>query len=95
MHFQSILRLWNKHYKKKNKSVLNTILFYDNHKEVKFDGEVLISTLQLIKIWTKEMSFQKFKSYGICFGQEHYSGTKNIVGEIKFNKKKLVERLSY
>ena len=33
------------------------------------------------------MSFQKFKTNSFCVGQKHYSGTKNIVGEITFNKK--------
>ena len=41
------------HYKKINKSVLNTITFYledDNDKEVGFNGETLTFTLQMIKI---------------------------------------------
>ena len=41
------------HYKKVNKSVLNTITFYledDNNEEVKFNGETLTFTLQMIKI---------------------------------------------
>ena len=41
------------HYKKINKSVLNTIKFYledDNDKEVDFNGETLTFTLQTIKI---------------------------------------------
>ena len=41
------------HYKKINKSVLNTITFYledDDHKEVNFNGETLTFTLQMIKI---------------------------------------------
>ena len=33
------------------------------------------------------MSFQKFKTTSYCLGQRHYSGTKNIIGEIAFNKK--------
>ena len=33
------------------------------------------------------MSFQKFKTNSYCVGQKHYSGTKNIVGEITLNKK--------
>ena len=33
------------------------------------------------------MSFQKFKTNSYCVGQKHYSGTKNIIGEIKLNKK--------
>ena len=33
------------------------------------------------------MSFQKFKTKSDCVGQKHYSGTKNIVGEITLNKK--------
>ena len=40
------------HYKKINKSVLNTISFYledDNNKEVNFHGEALTFTLQMIK----------------------------------------------
>ena len=41
------------HYKKINKSVLNTITFYledDNNKEINFKGEILTFTLQMIKI---------------------------------------------
>ena len=41
------------HYKKINKSVLNTMMFYledDNNKEVDFNGETLTFTLQMIKI---------------------------------------------
>ena len=41
------------HYKKINKSVLNTVTFYledNDHKEVDFNGETLTFTLQLIKI---------------------------------------------
>ena len=41
------------HYKKINKSVLNTIKFYledDNNEEVNFKGETLTFTLQMIKI---------------------------------------------
>ena len=41
------------HFKKINKSVLNTINFYledDDHKEVNFNGETLTFTLQMIKI---------------------------------------------
>ena len=33
------------------------------------------------------MSFQKFKTNTYCLGQRHYSGTKNITGEIAYNKK--------
>ena len=39
------------------------------------------------------MSFQKFKTNRYCVVQRHYSGTKNIVGEITLNKKP-VERLN-
>ena len=41
------------HYKKLNKSVVNTITFYledDKNEEVKFNGETLTFTLQLTKI---------------------------------------------
>ena len=41
------------HYKKINKSILNTITFYlndDNKEEVDFNGETLTFTLQMIKI---------------------------------------------
>ena len=41
------------HYKKINKSVLNTITFYledDNNEEVDLNGETLTFTLQMIKI---------------------------------------------
>ena len=33
------------------------------------------------------MSFRKFKTNSFCVGQKHYSGTKNIIGEITLNKK--------
>ena len=33
------------------------------------------------------MSFRKYKTNSHCVGQKHYSGTKNIAGEITFNKK--------
>ena len=33
------------------------------------------------------MCFQKFKSDSYCVGVRHKSGTKNIVGEITYNKK--------
>ena len=41
------------HYKKRNKSVLNTITFYledDNNKKVDFNQETMTFTLQMIKI---------------------------------------------
>ena len=40
------------------------------------------------------MSFQKFKSDSYCVGGKHRSGTKNIVGEITYDKK-IVKRLNY
>ena len=33
------------------------------------------------------MTFQKFKNNSYCVGGKHYSGTKNISGEISINKK--------
>ena len=33
------------------------------------------------------MSCQKLKTNSYCVGQKHYSDTKNIIGEITFNKK--------
>ena len=33
------------------------------------------------------MSFQKFKTNSYCVVQKHYSGTKNIIGEITVNKR--------
>ena len=33
------------------------------------------------------MSIQKFKTNSYCVGQKHYSGTKNIIGEITLSKK--------
>ena len=33
------------------------------------------------------MTFQKFKTNSYCVGGKHYSGTKNITGEITVNKK--------
>ena len=41
------------HFKKTNKSVLNTIMFYledDNNEEVNFNGETMTLTIQMIKI---------------------------------------------
>ena len=41
-----------KHYKKVNKSCLNTITFYienDKNEEINFEGETLIFTLQIVK----------------------------------------------
>ena len=40
--------------------------------------------------WSKieiKMSFQKYKTNSYCVGQKHYTGKKNIVGEITLNKK--------
>ena len=31
------------------------------------------------------MSLQKFETNCYCVGEKHYSGTKNIAGEITFN----------
>ena len=48
------------HYKKINKSVLNTITFYledDSDKEVNFNGETLTFTLQMIKIWNNTFTY--------------------------------------
>ena len=33
------------------------------------------------------MSFQKFKTNSYCVGQKQYSGNKNNVGQITFDKK--------
>ena len=33
------------------------------------------------------MSIHKLKTISYCVGQKHYSGTKNIVGEIMFDRK--------
>ena len=40
------------------------------------------------------MSFQKFETTSYCVGEKHYSGTKNIAGEITINKK-LVEKINF
>ena len=48
------------HYKKINKSVLNTITFYlegDNNEEVDFNGETLTFILQMVKIWTNMFTY--------------------------------------
>ena len=48
------------HYKKINKSVLNTITFYledNDRKEVDFNGETLTFSLQMIKIWTNMFTY--------------------------------------
>ena len=83
------------HYKKINNSVLNTMTFYlevDNNEEVDFNGETLSFTLQMIKIWTNMffvllLSSQKFKTDSYCVGGRHKSATRDIVGDITFNKK--------
>ena len=52
------------HYKKINKSVLNTLLFYlenDNNEEVNFNGETLTFTLQKIKIQYIKCVFKTLK----------------------------------
>ena len=52
------------HYRKINKTVLNTITFYleeDDHEEVNSTGETLSFTLQVIKIWTFECAFKNLK----------------------------------
>ena len=33
------------------------------------------------------MNSQKFKTNSYCVGSKHYSGTKNVTGEITVNKK--------
>ena len=51
--YKEFCKLETIHYKKINKSVLNTITFYlenDNHQEIDFNGETLKFTLHLIKI---------------------------------------------
>ena len=56
------------HYKKINKSVLNTITFYledNNNKEVNFNGETLTFTLQMIKIWNNTFTYFYMSIY-IC-----------------------------
>ena len=56
------------HYKKINKSVLNTITFYledDNNEEVDFNGETLTFTLQVIKISTYMFTYNYMSKY-IC-----------------------------
>ena len=58
------------HYKKINKSVLNTVTFYledDNNKEVNFNEETLTFTLQMIKIWTNTFTYNyNYMSIYIC-----------------------------
>ena len=68
------------HYKKMNKSVLNTITFYlegDTNKEVNFNKETLSFTLQRTKIWTNKRTLKKVKL--IVIGLEKTS--------IRYNKK--------
>ena len=51
--YKVICQLETIRYKKRNKSVLNTITFYledDNDQEVNFNGETMTFTLQMIKI---------------------------------------------
>ena len=74
-----------KFYKKLNKSVLNTITVYledDKHKENNFSGETLTLTLQMVKVLSCKVSFQKFKNDSYCVGGGHISATKNIFGYI-------------
>ena len=58
----------------------------DINKEVNFNGETLTSTLHLIKRWNIKRASKYLKTKKNCVGQKHYSGTENIVGEIRFNK---------
>ena len=56
------------HYKKRNKSIVNTITFYledDNNKEVDFNQETLTLTLQMIKI-SNNTSTYNYMSVYIC-----------------------------
>ena len=56
------------HYRKINKSVVNTMTFYlgdNNNKEVNFNGETLTFTLQMVKNWTN-MFHYNYTSVRIC-----------------------------
>ena len=59
------------HYKKINKSVLNTITFYleeDKNKVVDFNGETLTFTLQMIKIWTIMFTYNYMSNHNyLCY----------------------------
>ena len=60
------------HYKKLNKSVLNTITFYledDHNEEVNFNGETSTFTLQMIKIWTNMITYNYMYTYMSTFIQ--------------------------
>ena len=41
----------------------------------------------MLHVFVLKMSFQNFQNNRYCVGQKHYSGTKNIIGEITLNKK--------
>ena len=60
------------HYKKINKSVLNTITFYleyDNNGSVNFNGKTLTSTLEMIKIRTIKWTFKFLKLIHIALDE--------------------------
>ena len=55
-------------YKKVNKFVFKTVTFYledDNNEEVRFNGEKVTITLQMIKIWTNMFTY-KYMSICVC-----------------------------
>ena len=86
------------HYKTINKSVFNSTTFClekDNNEEVNFNGEALIFTLRLIKIWTIKWAFKNSKKNSFCLRGRHYSSTANIVGDTIINKKFVIEKKIY
>ena len=78
-------------YKKRNNTRLDKIQFFledSNHNPVDFDSETLTFTIQIIRIYFKEiMSFSKYKNISYCVGGKHYSTTINNRGDITQNKK--------
>ena len=60
-------------YKKVNQFVLNTRTFYlenHNHEQVNFNGKLMTSTLQLIKIRTFKRAFENLKLIHIALEED-------------------------
>ena len=73
------------HYKKLNKSVLNTITFFienNDHEEVIFNGQTLSYALQMIKISTNNRAFKNLKRIVTVLAEDTDLPQKNFSGDI-------------
>ena len=69
---------------------MNTLTFDledDNHEEIFFKLRKVDFYSTVDQNLNFQMSFQIFKNKSYCVDQKHDSGTKNIVGDITYNKK--------